>query len=306
MLTEHDSPPVILVFGGEGQLGRALTELAPSCSTSATMAAVDLADYDISNADDVRAAYERFNPSLVINAAAYTAVDAAESHESLAFSANALGPHHLALACAAVDIPLLHVSTDYVFPGTGDIPWRRTDLTAPLNAYGRSKLAGEWAVQAVHRNSFIFRTSWVFSPWGNNFVKSMLRLGTQRQELAIVSDQHGCPTYAVDLADALLQISSGLLIGHAFTPGVYHFSNAGETTWFHFADAVFEMAASRGYVRPQLRPIPSSDYPTPATRPLWSVLDCDETARHFGLTIPSWRDALQRCVDRLANGQFLS
>ncbi len=300
MNPKPDSTPVILVFGGGGQLGRALAELGPSLSTRAAVVVLDRASADITNAGQIEHAFQKLRPALIINAAAYTAVDAAESHEAAAFLANAVGPHHLALACAAARIPLLHVSTDYVFSGTGEVPWNPADPTAPLNAYGRGKLAGEWAVQAAHRDSYIFRTSWIFSPWGNNFVKSMLRLGASREELAIVSDQHGCPTYAVDLAEGLLLIAAGLLEGRPYPPGIYHFSNSGATTWFDFADAIFETAAAGGYVRPRLRPIPTSDYPSPATRPRWSVLDCSETTRHFGLTIPPWRDALQRCMDRLA------
>ena len=306
MKAVRDPSPVILVFGGGGQLGRALAEAGPTRATEAVVTVLDQSTADITNADDLKRMFEKFRPAVVINAAAYTAVDAAESDEAMAFLGNAMGPHQLALACAAAHIPLLHVSTDYVFSGTGEVPWTPADPVAPLNAYGRSKLAGEWAVQAAHRDSYIFRTSWVFSPWGNNFVKSMLRLGASRDELAIVSDQHGCPTYALDLAAALLKISAGLLDGHSFTPGIYHFTNSGVTTWFDFADAVFEIAARSGYVRPRLRPIATSQYPTPATRPQWSALDCSQTTRHFDLAIPSWRDALQRCMERLAKDGYKS
>ncbi len=306
MNAARDPLPVILVFGGGGQLGRALAETGRSHSTGARVTVLDRSSADIANADEVKRMFDQYRPALVINAAAFTAVDAAESHEVMAFLCNAVGPHQLALACAGARIPLLHVSTDYVFSGTGEVPWSPTDPTAPLNAYGRSKLAGEWAVQAAHPDSYIFRTSWVFSPWGNNFVKSMLRLGGSREELAIVSDQHGCPTYALDLAAALLKIAAGLLEGHSFTPGIYHFCNAGVTTWFDFANAVFEIAARSGYARPRLRPITTAEYPLPAARPRWSVLDCSETVRHFDLTIPSWRDALQRCMDRLAKEGFKS
>jgi len=306
MNAARDSTPVILVFGGGGQLGRALAESGQSSSTEAVVVVLERSAADITNADDVMRVFEKFRPAVVINAAAYTAVDAAESHEAMAFRSNAMGPHNLALACAGAHIPLLHVSTDYVFPGTGEVPWSPADPIAPVNAYGRSKLAGEWAVQAAHRHSYIFRTSWVFSPWGNNFVKSMLRLGAARAELAIVNDQHGCPTYALDLAATLLKIAAGLLQGQSFTPGIYHFSNTGATTWFDFANAVFEIAARSGYVRPRLRPITTAEYPSPAARPQWSVLDCRATIRHFGLTIPAWRDALQRCMDRLAKEGYKS
>jgi dTDP-4-dehydrorhamnose reductase len=291
--------PRILVFGGGGQLGRALAERAESVSADASLQVLTRAEADIADAAAVARAFDRIRPSLVINAAAYTAVDRAESEEKLAFEGNALGPYHLASLCARDHIPLFHISTDYVFSGEGSRPWREDDPTAPQNAYGRSKLAGEWAVLATHPDSHIFRTSWVFSPWGHNFVKTMLRLAKDRDELSIVADQKGCPTYAPDLADALLQIAIAKLGGRRFKTGIHHFSNQGATDWAEFATTIFGMSARHGGPRPTVKPIASKDYPTPATRPAWSVLDLTATVDEFGLEIPPWTDALGRCLETL-------
>jgi dTDP-4-dehydrorhamnose reductase len=291
--------PRILVFGGGGQLGQALASCRDRVSPHADLVVLSRAEADITDAAAVARAFETVRPSLVINAAAYTAVDRAETEEALAFDGNALGPHRLACHCAAAGIPFFHISTDYVFSGQGDQPWREDDPPGPLNAYGRSKLAGEWAVMSAHPGSYIFRTSWVFSPWGNNFVKTMLRLGAGRDELTIVGDQHGCPTYAPDLADALLAIALALLSGESRRPGIHHFSNRGATTWFEFAGAIFDAVGKSGRHRPIIRPIPSSEYPVPAKRPAWSVLHLDDTIAHFNLEIPTWQNALERCLTLL-------
>ena len=296
----HDaSRPRILVFGGGGQLGRALAASPAAAAADVSLHVLSRAEADIADAAAVAAAFDRLRPDLVINAAAYTAVDRAESEEKSAFEGNALGPYHLARLCARDRIPFFHISTDYVFSGEGSRPWREDDPTSPQNAYGRSKLAGEWAVLATHPESHIFRTSWVFSPWGNNFVKTMLRLAKDRDELSIVADQQGCPTYAPDLADALIHIALRKLGGARFTPGIHHFSNQGATNWADFAAAIFDLSAQSGGPRPTVRPIASKDYPTPATRPAWSVMDLSATIREFGLDIPTWNDALVRCLAAL-------
>ena len=298
-MSQKTSPkPRILVFGGGGQLGRSLAECAAKVG-EAEIIVLDRATADIADVVAVGRAFETHKPALVINAAAYTAVDKAESEEKLAFEGNALGPHRLALHCAAAGVPFFHISTDYVFSGEGDTPWRENDPTGPVNAYGRSKLAGEWAVLSAHADSYIFRTSWVFSPWGNNFVKTMLRLGADRDALNIVGDQHGCPTYAPDLADALVKIALEMLAGRKFRAGIHHFSNQGPTTWFEFASAIFDWVEKSGGRRPTVSPIPASAYPTPASRPAWSVLDLSGTIAEFGLEIPFWTDALDRCLTSL-------
>lgn len=297
--SDDSTLPRILVFGGGGQLGRSLAACAPQIAAHARLVVLDRASADISDAAAVDRAFQTIRPALVINAAAYTAVDRAESEEKQAFEGNALGPYHLARQCAEAAIPFFHVSTDYVFSGRNDRPWLPGDPTGPLNAYGRSKLAGEWAVTATHPGSYIFRTGWVFSPWGNNFVKTMLRLGSERDELGVVADQHGCPTYAPDLADALIRIALALIGGRSHRPGIYHFSNQGPTTWHAFASAIFDEVAKTGARRPLVRAITTPEFPTPAVRPAWSVLDLDATIREFGLGIPLWTDALDRCLKAL-------
>jgi dTDP-4-dehydrorhamnose reductase len=288
--------PRILVFGGGGQLALSLDACQPRIAGQAEIVTLDIASADITNPASVARAFATVRPALVINAAAYTAVDRAESEEKLAFVVNAMGPCHMARECAAAGIPLIHVSTDYVFDGTGDQPLQPDHPVGPLNAYGRTKLAGEWAVLATHPSaSFVFRTSWVFSPWGSNFVKTMLRLATQRDEIGVVADQFGCPTYAPDLADALLQVALDLLAGKSHRPGMYHFCNSGPTHWHAFAEAIFREAAAAGRTVPRVRAITTAEYPTPAPRPAWGVLDTTSTAREFGLTIPPWQDALGRC-----------
>ncbi|MGD7651665.1 MAG: dTDP-4-dehydrorhamnose reductase [Verrucomicrobiales bacterium] len=289
----------ILVIGGGGQLSTSLQEAAADFPEF-ELHVPDMHETDITDAGSVKAAFEKFRPALVVNAAAHTAVDKAESEEGVAFAINALGPYLLALECAAAGVPLYHISTDYVFDGEGDRPWREDDLVGPLGAYGRTKLAGEWAVAATHGDSLVFRTSWVFSPFGNNFVKTMLRLAEDRDELTIVGDQHGCPTYAPDLAKALLEAARGRLVGGEKRAGVYHFCNQGPTSWFEFAQAIFAKGVEFGFKQPEVRAIPTSDYPTPAKRPAWSVLDLERTRRDFGFKIPQWDDALDRCLARLA------
>lgn len=292
-------PQTILVIGGGGQLSTSLEEAGAASYAEFRLVVPDMFEVDITDPASVKSAFEKHRPKLVINAAAYTAVDKAESEEAMAFAVNALGPEYLARECAALGIPFFHVSTDYVFAGDGDRPWREDDPVAPLSAYGRTKLAGEWAVTATHPDSLIFRTSWVFSPFGNNFVKTMRRLGAERDELSIVADQHGCPTYAPDLAEAMLLAARGWLSGENKRAGIYHFCNRGATTWHDFADAIFEGGVKRGLKRPVLRPIPTEEFPTPAKRPAWSVLDLERTTADFGFDIPVWTDALDRCLTRL-------
>lgn len=291
--------PVVLVFGGDGQLGTSLAWHAPAFP-ELDVRCLMWSEVQIHDAAAVADAMARHQPALVINAAAYTAVDKAESDEAEAFRGNALGPWVLAKACADAGIPLIHVSTDYVFHGESDRPWLPDDPVGPLGAYGRTKLAGDWAVRATQPDSYIFRTSWVFSPWGNNFVKTMLRLGVERDELSIIDDQHGCPTYAPDLGRFLLHVARERLLHGKGVPGIYHFCNRNQTTWFGFASAIFEKAAASGRKTPStVKAIPTSAYPTPAKRPAWSVMDTTSTEQEWGLEIPTWQDALDRCMHAL-------
>jgi len=233
----------------------------------------------------------------VINAAAYTQVDRAEADAGQAFAINRDALTLLGAACARRNIPLLHISTDYVFSGDGDGERHEDDAIAPRSVYGASKAAGEQALRAALARHIILRTSWVFSATGNNFVKTMLRLGRERPELGIVDDQHGCPTSARSIAATLLQIADLYLQGAGVAWGTYHYCSQPRTTWFEFAEAIFAQAG--GYERLRLKRIKTSDYPTPARRPANSVLNCDKLARNFGIGQSNWIEDLRQVLRQL-------
>ncbi|MDD9719506.1 dTDP-4-dehydrorhamnose reductase [Sulfitobacter sp. PR48] len=270
----------ILVFGETGQVAR---ELALLDGTKC----VGRAGADLASPEACAALIKAERPGAVINAAAFTAVDKAESDEALATVVNADSPGAMARACADLGIPLVHISTDYVFEGGGTRPWTADDQTGPLSAYGRSKCAGEEAVRAAGGTHAILRTSWVVSAHGNNFVKTMLRLGAERDVLTIVADQIGGPTGAREIAAACHSIA-GQLAADPEKTGTYHFSGAPDCSWADFARAIFDKAG----VSCEVRDIPSSDYPTPAVRPLNSRMDCSETERRFGISRPDWQATL--------------
>lgn len=278
----------LLVFGQRGQVATELARRAPQ--------AVFLSreDADLSHPESCAEAITAAAPQAVINAAAYTAVDRAESDEDLATRVNADGPAAMARACAGLDIPLVHVSTDYVFDGSGTAPRTPSDPTAPLNAYGRSKLAGENTIRAAGGCHAILRTSWVFSAHGNNFLRTMLRLSETRDALSIVDDQVGGPTPASAIAGACLTIAARLTENPDLS-GTYHFSGAPDVSWAGFAQAIFAAAGREVAVTG----IPTADYPTPAERPLNSRLDCTATEAAFGLARPDWRAALPAILNEL-------
>ncbi len=283
----------ILVFGTTGQVGKALAALL---GDRAVYVGRDKADFT-----DASACVEQIkqvNPSAVINAVAYTQVDKAEEEQELAQQINALTPAALAAECAARNIPFVHYSTDYVFNGQGDTPFKEDNLTAPLNAYGRSKLDGEQGIVNAGGKYFIFRTSWVFDAEGKNFFNTMLRLASERESLNIVGDQIGAPSYAPDLAEATMQALIEASHEHDFPSGIYHMCNAGETSWHGFACEIFRQAEDAGASLKieEASAIPSSDYPTPAARPLNSRLDCSKLQRTFDVTLPDWKDAVARAV----------
>jgi len=301
----------LLITGARGQLGRELVRHGGGHA----LLAVDHDHLDICDAHAVDAVCDGFSPDVIINAAAYTAVDLAESDRELAFAVNHDGPKNLALAAESAGIPLIHVSTDYVFDGSKQGPYVESDPIAPLGVYGESKLAGEQAVIEYCSRHLILRTSWVFSAHGNNFVKTMLRLGIERQELGIVSDQHGCPTSANELARAIYAMCDAGLAGGLNDKnwGVYHFCQPEPTTWFDFAKAIFSEAVLSEAIFsetvlsetelqgidmnvPQVKAIPTSDYPTPVKRPANSVMDCSKFEKAFGFTIRPWRDSLEEVV----------
>jgi dTDP-4-dehydrorhamnose reductase len=285
----------ILLTGAHGQVGWELARRAPKRGF-----AVEATDVDVFDITDLRAVEERVcGPgwALVVNCAAYTAVDRAESEPELALAVNRDGPAHLAAACGAARIPLVHISTDYVFDGGKDGPYRETDPVSPLGVYGRSKAESEWEVRSRLREHIILRTSWVYGVHGQNFVKTMLRLGQERRVLRVVNDQQGCPTNAADLAEVILAIA-GECDMNAW--GIYHYAGKGATTWHGFAEAIF--AEARKYISllvERVEPIPSSQYPTAAKRPANSVLDCSLFTSTFGIEPRPWRESLAEVIHGL-------
>jgi dTDP-4-dehydrorhamnose reductase len=275
----------LAVFGAAGQLGRALARVAAAQGVS--LAGFDRATVDVTNAEAVRTALAAARADAVINAAAYTAVDKAESEPERAFAVNRDGARTLAVEAARLNLPLIHVSTDYVFDGTKHGAYAEDDPIAPLGVYGKSKAEGEAAVRAAHPSAIVVRTAWVFGREGANFVKTMLRLAVERDTLRVVNDQHGCPTYADDLATGLIAIATRPV------PGVYHLTGAGATTWYGFARAVLARAPKT----PHVEPITTAEYPTPARRPANSVLDCAKAKRTFVVELPPWNDGLSRMLD---------
>lgn len=270
----------LLVFGRSGQVGRELAALP-------NVTALDRAQADLTDAPRCEAAIREAKPSAVINAAAYTAVDRAEKDEALAMTVNGQAPGVLARVCAELDIPFLHISTDYVFDGSGDRPWKPDDKTGPVNIYGRSKLAGELAVRASGGRVAILRTAWVFSATGTNFVRTMLRLAKTRDTLSVVGDQRGGPTPATDIAIALVRMAAAM---HDGAPGgIYHFAGTPASTWVDLARAIFDEAGQSIAITE----IPTIAYPTPAARPTNSVLDCSTLKRDFGIAPPDWRVGLR-------------
>jgi dTDP-4-dehydrorhamnose reductase len=289
----------ILIFGEHGQLARALARTYSARGDvvrTAGRAAVDIGDRPA-----VMAAAAAFRPHLVVNAAAYTAVDRAEDEAELAFRINRDGAGHVAAAARQAGAPVIHVSTDYVFDGEKRTPYVETDAPAPLSVYGRSKLAGEQAVAAAHPHHVIVRTSWLCSPEGSNFVKTMLRLAAERREIAVVDDQWGAPTFAADLAEGIAAIGDHLMSTSdpGAVAGVYHATGSGATTWCRFAAAILGRAAAMGAPSCHVRPIATADYPTRARRPANSRLDCNKLAAAFGVRLPPWESALDRCLEQL-------
>ena len=285
----------ILQFGRSGQLARELLARAPGLDVRTEALGRDA--LDLTDAAAVERAVRDAKVDLVINAAAYTAVDRAESEEALAFAVNAAAPGAMARACAERGLPLIHISTDYVFDGETASAWREDDAICPINAYGRSKAAGEAAIAASGALAMIVRTSWLFSPYGSNFIKTMLKLAQTRPRLGVVDDQHGRPTAAGDLADFILSIAPRLAGGEAGATGVFHFAGEGVSTWRGLAEATLAMS---GGPRPAIDAITTADYPTPARRPRNSALDCGKIERVFGVRPRPWRDGLTEALERLS------
>jgi dTDP-4-dehydrorhamnose reductase len=293
----------ILLTGANGQVG---WELRRTLSCLGEVVALDSGTLNLADADAVRQTVREIAPHIIVNPAAYTAVDKAESEVVLARAVNAIAPGILAEEARTLDALLVHYSTDYVFNGSGATPWGEDDACAPLNVYGASKLAGERAIQAVGCPYLIFRTSWVYGARGSNFLLTMRRLMRERPELKIVADQVGAPTWCRDLAEATAQVLSQIVspasgFDRAAPSGVYHMTNAGETSWHGFAEAIQALDEfDETCVPAHLVPIPGSDYPTPATRPLNSRLSNDKLEQTFGLRLQDWRTALALCLGQSA------
>ena len=291
----------ILLIGGNGQVGHELRRsLAPLGEVITTTRGGVLPDggpceaLDLSIAGDAGRMVERLSPDLVVNAAAWTAVDKAETEREAAFRANAGAVEELAMACAARGVPLVHYSTDYVFDGTATKPYLPTDPTAPLGVYGQSKLAGEEAIRRSGARHLILRTAWVYGLHGHNFLRTMLRLGAERDELRVVADQVGGPTPAWLIADVTATIvQQGIGDG-----GTHHLVADGRTSWHGFAEAIMDEAFAVGLLatRPRVVPITTADYPTPAARPAWSVLDTGSLRQGWGVALPEWRSALAKTL----------
>jgi dTDP-4-dehydrorhamnose reductase len=285
----------VLVIGANGQLGWELCKRGKNDGFD--IVPLDLPGFDITHRSAVQDRVSQAGASLVINAAAYTAVDQAESEPELAFAINRDGPAYLASSCANAGIPLIHISTDYVFDGNKESPYLETDPICPLGVYGKSKADGEIEVRKHLQEHIILRTAWLYGVHGNNFVKAMLRLGGKQEFIRVVADQYGCPTYAGDLADAILNIAHRLREGRNIIWGTYHCCGKGGTSWHGFAEKIFELA--RQYVSlmvEEVEPIATADYPTPARRPASSVLACSLIGKCLGIRPRSWQDGLRDMI----------
>lgn len=286
----------ILVTGRVGQLATGLAASLPARDFEPILVGQPAFDFD--HPDTIRAAFVAAQPDAVVNCAAWTAVDAAEDDETAAFRANALGPALLADLCARASIPLIQISTDYVYDGSKGAPYLESDLPAPLSAYGRTKLAGEWAALVGNPMTTVLRTAWVFAPTGKNFVRTMLAVGAKCPEVRVVADQYGHPTAAPDLADAIAAILARTRQTgwRADYRGVFHAVAQGSTTWHGFAEAIFAAARSRGGPSPVVHAIATADYPTKATRPMDVRLHTTKLSATFGVSLPPWGDGLARVI----------
>lgn len=293
-------PSSVLVFGSRGMLGSEVVEglVAAGFEVDAPLRpAVDICD-----PESLRPAFAKAGPpSLVINCAAYTAVDRAESEQQKCFAINRDGPANLADECRAAGAPLIHISTDYVFDGKARRPYEEDDPHGPINAYGRSKWEGEEAVRSRLAEHVIIRTAWLYGARGANFVKTILRLAGEREELRIVDDQSGCPTWTRDLAGCIVRIAARTLDGRDEVKwGTYHFCGAGVTTWYDFARAIVEWARRKESLKVKdIKPIPTTSYPVPAERPAWSVLDCRKIGKEFGISPSAWEESLALMLEEL-------
>lgn len=286
------------VTGSNGQLGQDLVRHARS--RNMTCIEADLPAYDICRPEEIHTLVRTQKPDVMINAAAYTLVDRCETEPELAFAVNGKGPEALARICRETGIPLIHISTDYVFDGKNDRPYREEDPVSPISVYGKSKEEGEQAIRAIPMH-LIVRTSWLYGVHGGNFVKTMLRLGKERDTIRVVADQYGSPTCAADLANAVVTLAETVIRqDRPVTWGTYHYCNEGILSWYDFARAIFDIASRHTRLSPpRVLPIPTSEYPTPAARPSYSALNCKKIETHFGIRQLPWKDSLERTIQAM-------
>jgi dTDP-4-dehydrorhamnose reductase len=286
----NDSRPLVLVTGANGQLGKELQQLEKKWP-SFRFLFLSREDLPIHHFELVRNFFKASKPSVLINCAAYTAVDKAEQEPLLARQVNAEAVGVLAAVCAANQCRFIHISTDYVFDGTATSPYKEQDLTAPQSVYGQTKLEGERQALLANPQTLIIRTSWVYSSFGKNFVKTIIRLLQDKPQISVVQDQLGSPTFAADLANAILQIISS----NNWIPGIYNYSNSGIISWYQFAQEIGKLVGSST----PIKGISTAEYPTPAKRPAWSVLDTSKIVSTYGVTIKDWKESLGQCIREL-------
>lgn len=284
-----------------GRVGQVVTALSERAGDNLDIIALGRPELDLAAPGDLASLFAPHRPDAIVNAAAYTAVDQAEKEPELASAVNGAGAGAVAAAAKTLGVPVIQISTDYVFDGSKPTPYVETDPVGPVGAYGRSKLAGEQAVAAATDNHAILRTAWVYAAEGKNFVRTMLRLAADRPELAVVADQRGCPSYAPDLADAIVRVAQALVTHpeRGDLRGVFHMSGSGETDWASFATEIFAISKAHGGPATAVRRISTADYPTPARRPSNSRLDCTKLHSVYGIPMPDWREALARCMSRV-------
>ncbi len=285
----------VLVTGGDGQLGCALRRLTGMMNLPFRFFFTDAGELDITDRSQIESFVVGQQIRYILNCAAYTAVDKAETERERAWAINATGVENIALVAKQYGVKVIHLSTDFVFDGTSTIPYNEESEAHPLSVYGETKLKGEQLLQAVGGEWMILRTSWLYSEYGSNFVKTMLRLMQEREQLTVVADQQGSPTYAIDLAEMMLHILQQSEQG-GWKSGIYHFSNRGETSWFGFAEAIRTIA---GIKNCKVVPVTTADYPTAARRPAYSVMDLSKICDAFQVEIPTWEEALQRCIQHI-------
>jgi dTDP-4-dehydrorhamnose reductase len=291
----------IVVTGRHGQVARALTEAGPQLNVE--VVPLGRPELDLGVPETIGFALTAAAPDIIVNAAAYTAVDQAEQEPERADAINATGAGTVAAAARSLGVPIIHLSTDYVFDGFKATPYSEADEVAPAGVYGASKLAGEQAVAVIAFDHVILRTGWVYAPYGKNFVRTMLALAQTRNEVRVVGDQLGCPTYAPDIAVAIIAVARNLLSkpNDPQLRGIFNLAGSGETSWADFAASIFAILARKGIRTPVLTPISSADYPTAARRPPNSRLDCSKLAHLHGIELPSWRSSLRSCLERLTS-----